>query len=1174
MAKASLSSYATGGGGYYFEHEVATLFAVAMLANIPCPYYPNSFIESIEFQAGSDEYMVDDIVLNLSDALSGRSCQSRIQVRRNVTLTSKNKDFKEIVVAAWTDYSSESFNRDADQILVICHHMSIENRKALEWISDQVKSRGQHGSDAFFRSVQTERVPPPNVADALDAIRSGINEELNNEELYAFLRCFSICQCDLDTGLSAIRPLAMGHLNKCFSLDADSIWSQIHRVVAERAKMGTSLSPKNHPESWHSQFEPKEKLPFFKLMTSKKVVIAEMLSKAPPDQLNLIAPSTLLGSWSGTSDNDMQIIKKLLGERYQDFEKVAQLWVQKEESPLKIMDGTWFYKEREILFEAVANFHFNESMERFVVLACEVLSDKDTSLDMPKEERYLSSLYGKGSKYSPSIKKGVTESLILISRNKRTLSNVTVALRNAIVFRILNSVFRDVSDWKMWASLDYLLPNLAQANPNFFLSRMEDALDGSPNVFLDIFNEEDAGITGRTYMSGMLWALERLAWKRDYLGRVTDILLRLSDIDPGGQWANRPMQSLARIFVSWKPQTLASVNERKIILANAFDSHRQLAWELMFEHLLLIRHQISIRSNMPEFISDVEKQLYDGAATWQDYYDQVSFCSNLLIDDAKNQFEKMPLLLMEFERIPMQERNELAKYLIQFDRDAISPILLVQVWETLTNKIGHHRKYARSDWAFASEELEIWEAVAERFAPQDAAERYRRLFSLEDYKLFDVCDDFEVKSERLAKKRVEALNVIVDNRGSEFLIEYSTIVGRPEILGMTMAMLDNDDFDQLVIPNVGASASNLKRLVGGYVWQKYVAVDFEWIDKVLAMELTDEQVGDLLSMVPLSDFVLERLEGRAQESVVTYWTKVDTRTDDFAVCQRSVVDGFLAVGRMGACLEFLAMEIHRKRSVSVELCIEVLMNPAINEKVINQLRAYDICELVKYIQKSAGDEDEIASVEWRYLPLLGEFSEVKPLFLFRQMNENPDFFLEVVSLAYKTDDGRDIDNISEVAVSFAWRLLNMWNILPGTRGEEAFDGLEFASWFDAVNALAEEQKYLNGVNVAIGAALIHAGADKSGLWLDKQVAQILDSKGRNIMRSSYTSALFSSRGIYDVDPSGNAERDIAKKYDERAAAVDKEGFYRLGAALRELADDYRRDGDAIEARELYREMNN
>ncbi len=61
------------------------------------------------------------------------------------------------------------------------------------------------------------------------------------------------------------------------------------------------------------------------------------------------------------------------------------------------------------------------------------------------------------------------------------------------------------------------LPLLAEAAPIEFLRRVEQALLSDACPFDEIFAQEDSGIFGRNYMTGLLWALETLAWESDYL---------------------------------------------------------------------------------------------------------------------------------------------------------------------------------------------------------------------------------------------------------------------------------------------------------------------------------------------------------------------------------------------------------------------------------------------------------------------------------------------------------------------------------------------------------------------------------------------------------------------------------------------------------------------------------
>ena len=81
--------------------------------------------------------------------------------------------------------------------------------------------------------------------------------------------------------------------------------------------------------------------------------------------------------------------------------------------------------------------------------------------------------------------------------------------------------------------------------------------------------------------TGLLWALEMLAWSPDHLTRATLLLGRLARIDPGGRSANRPAESLRSIFLSWHPQTAASVDQRFVAIDLLRQREPDVAWRLM-----------------------------------------------------------------------------------------------------------------------------------------------------------------------------------------------------------------------------------------------------------------------------------------------------------------------------------------------------------------------------------------------------------------------------------------------------------------------------------------------------------------------------------------------------------------------------------------------------------------
>src|SRR5262249_49506946 len=115
------------------------------------------------------------------------------------------------------------------------------------------------------------------------------------------------------------------------------------------------------------------------------------------------------------------------------------------------------------------------------------------------------------------------------------------------------------ADARVLASLRDQLPYLAEAAPDPLLSALESALGGSGNGLRPLFDEREGFIHPESQHTGLLWALETIAWDVDYFDRAVMVLAGLAALDPGGRLANRPINSLREIFLPWHPSTKASV---------------------------------------------------------------------------------------------------------------------------------------------------------------------------------------------------------------------------------------------------------------------------------------------------------------------------------------------------------------------------------------------------------------------------------------------------------------------------------------------------------------------------------------------------------------------------------------------------------------------------------------
>jgi hypothetical protein len=98
----------------------------------------------------------------------------------------------------------------------------------------------------------------------------------------------------------------------------------------------------------------------------------------------------------------------------------------------------------------------------------------------------------------------------------------------------------------------------AEASPGVFIGILRQDLKSDDPQVLELLRPADSGFFGGCARSGLLWALEILAWNPNHLLEVALLLAELSEHKIDDNWENKPENSLKAIFRAWMPQTSAS----------------------------------------------------------------------------------------------------------------------------------------------------------------------------------------------------------------------------------------------------------------------------------------------------------------------------------------------------------------------------------------------------------------------------------------------------------------------------------------------------------------------------------------------------------------------------------------------------------------------------------------
>src|SRR5262249_17909351 len=129
------------------------------------------------------------------------------------------------------------------------------------------------------------------------------------------------------------------------------------------------------------------------------------------------------------------------------------------------------------------------------------------------------------------------------------------------------------------------LPLLAEAAPDAFLTALEKDLSKKSPAVVKLFDPDASPLFGSNPHTGLVLALEGLAWDRNSLPRVSQLLARLYEVAPTTKSGQNPMRTLKQVFMPWYPQTTAPVEERVKILESVSRRHPKAGWTLLLELL-------------------------------------------------------------------------------------------------------------------------------------------------------------------------------------------------------------------------------------------------------------------------------------------------------------------------------------------------------------------------------------------------------------------------------------------------------------------------------------------------------------------------------------------------------------------------------------------------------------
>ncbi len=1150
--KQQSNAASTGGAGVIFENEVQASFVTLMATGGYAPALPTWPIVRVALQTKPDGYHTDDCLVRVEQPGGGEYRHLLCQIKRQVAIQDSNPEFRETMVSAWADFTNRNlFRPGLDAIALVTGPLTATDGYTLHWLTTQAR---EFQASEFFSRIQQGRMGPENRLKKLNVIRRQLTAannglEVNDGQLHAFLHDFHILGFDFWSDKGVVVSLLHSHLSAESGDLPPMLWAEVVQLVGRKNTRGGSFELSRLPPE------------LAKLRALRRVIVqpasprlAFEVATASANHLHLMGLLALVGQWDQRNENDIAIVAKLFNRTQAEVGEQVQAINHASPSLLTFDDGVWTASDRRELWKAGAASLTDDDMKRFAEVATDVLMEDDPALSLDPDERINASFRGLVAKRTQILRRGLAEGLAIAGTLEDGLTTCSAEARHSVQkvpWSLLNG-----ASWQRWASLDGVLPLMAEAAPQRFLDCVGDALLAGGEAFRELFAQERSGAFGRSYMTGVLWALESLGWEADTFPIVVLHLAQLAGMDPGGTWGNRPIHSLVTLLLPWLPQTMAGWETRATALRAAARDEEQVAFRVA-SRLLPDRTTTSSMSHRPTYrVVDA----IDETVSREEYAEEVAAAAALVVELAGKDDRRL-IELVDLLRSMPKKAFEAAIGLLESKARTVDEESRVELWKALRDLARRHRSFRDAKWALPDEAVSRIEQLAAKFEPADPDIFLRLLFSGPDASHVDDRDDWEGSIGRLSKRRMEAISRLLADGGIERVIAFGSEVSLASEVGYALMLALSGKDDKRVLDELlGSHVPRAQQMARAFIYSRTTEGGWSWLDKLDLSTYDADELAVLYTSLPFGPEVWARAKSAGEAVWNKYWKSVVPNPWKLEEGDAAIVE-LVRVGRGWDAVQLSNGLIHMKRPASSEAMLDALIMANANVPANEMPDSYAICEVIKAVQADPlADADKLSMVEWRYLQVLDGYSGATPVTLWNQLASSAEFAISAIRMVYKSEKPDwKAPEAPDALIENAWSLLHLWRTIPGLK-DGHFDAQVFAAWLDALMAEAEVSGHADVAQMVVGRLLAHAPADVGGFWIDRNIAEVVERREFQGLREAMSSEYFNSRGVHWVDPTGQSEFALEAGYKERADEALAEGFPRLAATMRSLAETYGEEG--------------
>ena len=370
-------------------------------------------------------------------------------------------------------------------------------------------------------------------------------------------------------------------------------------------------------------------------------------------------PAILAGAWNSSNEMDRSIVERLAGgEPYSAIERRVRRFLWQMDPPFDVEGSVWKVRAPMDAFVWVGPSIDDEQTVRLRAVMLEVFSAIEPE---PSPDELVGFTRPNPAGHSEWLRDGLATTFLLFAVWGST-ARINLGARSAEDWA--NSLLGELpglsSDPRVLLSLKNELPLLAEAAPVPLLEALERLLEGDSARIRALFNEQEGALFPTYRHTGVLWALEIIAWDPNYFHRAVMVLAGLAALNPQIQLGNTPANSLAEIFILWHPNTNATWAAQLTALKEICALYPSVGWALV-KRLLPKTYGVSSLTAKPRLR---EAGASDRPAiTYHELFESQAAVAKLAVELAGDSEPRWLELIPELSEFPRVEREEALKSL-------------------------------------------------------------------------------------------------------------------------------------------------------------------------------------------------------------------------------------------------------------------------------------------------------------------------------------------------------------------------------------------------------------------------------------------------------------------------------------------------------------------------------